>query len=55
LCGEHQRGERRAGVIKENLNIVVQTHRVRVNDAGPDNAPGNADDERLSSQGIYIP
>lgn len=42
-------------VIKENLNAVVQTHRVRVNDAGPDNAPGNGDDKRLSSQGIYIP
>ena len=42
-------------VIEENLNIVVQTHRVRVNDAGADGAAGNADDKRLSSQGIYIP
>jgi hypothetical protein len=42
-------------VVRENLNMVVQTHRVRLNDAGPDNTPGNADDKRLASQGIYIP
>ena len=42
-------------VVRENVNTVVQIHRVRLNDAGPDNSPGSSDDKRLASQGIYIP
>lgn len=44
-----------AGTIREGKNTVMQTFRVRMNDAGPDGVSGNADDRIFATQGIYIP
>ena len=42
-------------LIKENSATVIQLHRIRVNDAGPNGQVSDSDDRRLASQGIYIP
>jgi hypothetical protein len=42
-------------VVKENRSSVLQLHRFRVTDAGPNGTTGDADDKRPAAQGIYIP
>lgn len=48
-----------AGTITEGTHMVLQAHRVRVNDSGdngvPDNGVPDSDDEVFAQQGIYVP
>jgi hypothetical protein len=44
-----------AGAISESRQTVLDTFRVRVNDAGPDGIPHTNDDKLFAMQGIYIP
>ena len=43
------------GMIKEGRSTVMQSFRVRLNDSGPDNVRGNADDRLFEQQGILEP
>jgi hypothetical protein len=43
------------GVIKEAKDMVLQTFRIRVDDAGQNAAPGDGDDRNFAMQGIYVP
>jgi len=43
------------GVIKEGKDMVLQTFRVRVTDAGLNGTPGDSDDRSFAMQGIYVP
>ena len=35
--------------------MVLQAFRLRLNDSGANDAPGDADDRAFAQQGIYIP
>lgn len=43
------------GAIRERKNTVIQTFRVRVNDAGANGSRGDPDDRTFATQGVYIP
>ena len=43
------------GAIKEGKDMVLQTFRVRVDDAGANGNPGDSDDRNFAMQGIYVP
>lgn len=43
------------GMIRESRRAVFQIFRVRVEDAGQDGVPGNADDKTFAHQGFFVP
>jgi hypothetical protein len=43
------------GLVGEGRRTVVQVHRVRVRDSGPDGVLGNSDDAGSAMQGVYVP
>jgi hypothetical protein len=42
------------GMIREGTSMVLQAFRVRLNDSGVNNTPGDADDRGFSQQGIFV-
>jgi hypothetical protein len=44
-----------SGTITEGTHMVLQAHRIRVNDSGSNGVPGDGDDQVFAQQGIYIP
>jgi hypothetical protein len=43
------------GSIVEGKDMVVQVHRVRVDDSGANGTPNDADDRAFAQQGIFVP
>jgi hypothetical protein len=43
------------GFVGEGRRTVLQVHRVRLRDSGPDGVLGNSDDKGSAMQGIYVP
>jgi Tol biopolymer transport system component len=43
------------GLVKAGKRAVINVFRVRINDAGPDNVRGNADDKLFLMQGLFTP
>ena len=43
------------GSVKEGKRTVLQSFRIRLNDAGANGIRGDSDDRIFSTQGIYVP
>jgi hypothetical protein len=56
ICGANTSANALApGVVRAGNAAVWQLGEIQILDSGPDGARGNADDERLAVQGIYLP
>ena len=43
------------GSVREGREMVLQSFRLRLNDAGANDVRGDGDDRAFAQQGVYIP